>query len=94
MKTYKESDPQPILFFLQGLASGWLAIILLLALLILSITGSLVPQKSHFSPEAILVWQKQHPQLSSLLEKIDGFEIYQSFYFNGILLLLLVNILL
>lgn len=85
----------PLLRLWRGLWA-WLtsmrtAIILLLLLAIAAVPGSLVPQRTS-DPNGVTTWYNDHPDLAPLLESLQLFDVYSSWWFSAIYLLLFVSL--
>ena len=67
------------------------AIILLLLLAIASVPGSLVPQRTS-DPNGVTTWFNDHPDLAPLLDALQLFDVFSSWWFSAIYLLLFVSL--
>ena len=67
------------------------ALLLLLLVALAAIPGSLLPQKSA-SILKVNNWKEQNPGLSSIFEKLNFFDVYGSFWFSAIYILLMISI--
>lgn len=68
------------------------ALILLLILAVASIIGTLIPQESQ-QVQAVTQWRQTYPSVSALLDFISFFNIYGSWWFQVVILLLLTSLL-
>ncbi len=68
------------------------ALILLFLLAIAAIPGSLIPQQ-RVDPSAVAAFQKRHPSLTPLFERIGMFNVFNSVWFSAIYLLLAISLL-
>ena len=67
------------------------ALVLLFALAVAAIPGSLVPQRA-ISPIAVSDFIAEHPRLGPLYDAVGLFEVYSSVWFSAIYLLLFVSL--
>jgi cytochrome c biogenesis protein len=75
----------------RQLTSMRTALLLLLALAIAAVPGSLIPQESS-DPNGVIQWKQSNPQLTGLVEGLQGFTVYSSVWFSAIYLLLFVSL--
>src|SRR4051794_40933443 len=75
----------------RQLTSMRTALLLLLALAIAAVPGSLIPQESS-DPNGVIQWKQSNPQLTGLVEGLQGFTVYTSVWFSAIYLLLFVSL--
>ena len=68
-----------------------LAIILIFLIIILSIIGTHIPQKSQLKPEVYNTWKNNHPQQADFFEKIGFTNLFSSLIFLSIAFLLFIN---
>lgn len=68
-----------------------LAIILILLIIILSIIGTHIPQKSQLKPDVYNTWKNNHPAQADFFEKIGFTNLFSSFIFLSIAFLLFIN---
>ena len=85
----------PLLRLWRGLWA-WLtsmrtALFLLLLLAIASVPGSLVPQRTS-DPNGVTTWYNDHPDLAPLLDSLQLFDVFSSWWFSAIYLLLFVSL--
>src|SRR3954469_11685065 len=66
-------------------------LVLLPALAIAAVPGSLIPQESS-DPNGVIQWKQSNPQLTGLVEGLQGFTVYTSVWFSAIYLLLFVSL--
>lgn len=83
---------------LEWLRWGWrtltsmrTALLLLLALAVAAVPGSLIPQHSS-DPNGVIQYQQANPGLSKVVEALQGFDVYTSFWFSAIYLLLFISL--
>lgn len=88
----------PALGATEWLRWGWrqltsmrTALLLLLALAIAAVPGSLIPQQSS-DPNGVLQWRAANPGLVPLVDALQGFSVYTSVWFSAIYLLLFVSL--
>ncbi|BDI21262.1 cytochrome c biogenesis protein ResB [Herbiconiux sp. L3-i23] len=67
------------------------ALVLLLLLAIAAIPGSLVPQRSA-DPNGVVQYTDNNPQLAEILDALQVFDSYSSFWFSSIYLLLFISL--
>ncbi|WP_170152050.1 cytochrome c biogenesis protein ResB [Subtercola boreus] len=67
------------------------ALFLLLLLALASIPGSLVPQRTA-DPNGVIQYFADNPQIAPLLDTVQAFDAYSSFWFSGIYILLFVSL--
>jgi cytochrome c biogenesis protein len=75
----------------RTLTSMRTALLLLLALAVAAVPGSLIPQNSS-DPNGVIQYQQQNPGLSKVVEAVQGFDVYTSFWFSAIYLLLFISL--
>lgn len=74
-----------------GLTSMRTAIILLLMLAVAAVPGSLVPQRSS-DPNGVTQYFDKNPELAPLLDSWSMFDVYTSWWFSSIYLLLFISL--
>ena len=67
------------------------ALLLLFLLAIAAIPGSFVPQRS-VDPQRVAGWQRVHPDLTPVFNRIGLFDVYGSVWFSAVYLLLVVSL--
>lgn len=84
--------------FVGWLRWGWrqltsmkVAIILLLILAIAAIPGSIFPQRSA-NPNGVIAYFNEQPEMARFLDSLQLFDVYGSFWFSSIYLLLFVSL--
>jgi cytochrome c biogenesis protein len=75
----------------RTLTSMRTALLLLLALAVAAVPGSLIPQHSS-DPNGVIQYQQENPGLSKVVEALQGFDVYTSFWFSAIYLLLFISL--
>src|SRR3954451_19786374 len=75
----------------RQLTSMRTALLLLLALAVAAVPGSLIPQHSS-DPNGVIQYQQSNPGLSKVVDAIQGFDVYTSFWFSAIYLLLFISL--
>ncbi|WP_375388438.1 cytochrome c biogenesis protein ResB [uncultured Amnibacterium sp.] len=75
----------------RTLTSMRVALLLLLALAIAAVPGSLIPQRSS-DPNGVIQYQQSNPGLTKVVEALQGFDVYSSFWFSAIYLLLFISL--
>ncbi|MDQ1513501.1 MAG: cytochrome c biosis protein, partial [Microbacteriaceae bacterium] len=75
----------------RQLTSMRTALLLLLALAIAAVPGSLIPQQSA-DPNGVAAWKASNPGLVGLAEALQGFDVYTSVWFSAIYLLLFLSL--
>ncbi|SJM55780.1 cytochrome c biogenesis protein ResB [Gulosibacter sp. 10] len=85
----------PVVSMARGLWT-WLtsmrtAIILLLVLAIASVPGSIYPQRSS-DPNGVTIYFDEHPDLAPVLDSIGMFDVFSSWWFSSIYILLFVSL--
>ena len=75
----------------RQLTSMRIALVLLFLLSLAAVPGSLIPQTSA-SPANVETWHKAHPGWAPLFDKLQMFDVYGSFWFSAIYLLLFVSL--
>lgn len=92
------SQTQVNLGFIGWLRWGWrqlttmrVALWLLVLLGVAAIPGSIFPQRNT-APGQVAQYIKDNPELSTWVERFDGFDVYGSVWFSGIYLLLMVSL--
>ncbi len=73
------------------MGSSRLALVLVALLIVLSISGAVLPQEGMYNPSDIARWQEEHPLLTSLLEPLGLFHAFHSIPFIIIIILLGIN---
>ncbi len=79
-------------FVWTQLTSMRTALVLLFALALAAIPGSLIPQRS-ISPIRVSEWIRTHPTLGPVYDQVGLFQVYSSPWFSAIYLLLFVSLL-
>jgi cytochrome c biogenesis protein len=75
----------------RTLTSMRTALLLLLALAVAAVPGSLIPQNSS-DPNGVIQYQQANPGLTKVVEALQGFDVYTSFWFSAIYLLLFISL--
>lgn len=75
----------------RTLTSMRVALLLLLALAIAAVPGSLIPQQSS-DPNGVIQWKQSNPGLVQFVDALQGFDVYTSFWFSAIYLLLFISL--
>src|SRR5689334_12823418 len=75
----------------RQLTSMRVALFLLLLLALAAVPGSLVPQRSS-DPNGVVQYFKNNPGLAPVLDKLQAFDAYTSFWFSSIYLLLFISL--
>ncbi|MFJ4779907.1 cytochrome c biogenesis protein ResB [Streptomyces sp. NPDC088762] len=78
-------------WFWRQLTSMRVALILLFLLSLGAIPGSLIPQSS-VDAMKVAVWKKDNPSWVGIAEKLQLFDVYSSFWFSAIYLLLFISL--
>ncbi len=68
-----------------------LAIVLVFLIIVFSITGTHIPQKSQLKPEVYSVWKNNHPTQAAIFEEMGFTNLFSSFIFLSLTLLLFIN---
>jgi len=68
-----------------------LAVILIFLIIVLSITGTHIPQKSQLKQEIYSNWKNNHPQQAEIFEKIGFTNLFSSVIFLSIAFFLFIN---
>ncbi len=68
-----------------------LAIVLIFFIILFSIMGTHIPQKSQLKPEVYNVWKTNHPTQAAIFEEIGFTNLFSSFIFLSLTLLLFIN---
>ncbi|MFZ2410777.1 MAG: cytochrome c biogenesis protein ResB [Candidatus Methanoperedens sp.] len=68
-----------------------LAVVLIFLVIVFSIIGTHVPQKSQLKPDVYNTWKTNHPAQAEIFEKIGFTHLFSSFIFLSIALLLFIN---
>jgi len=68
-----------------------LAVILIFLIIILSIIGTYIPQKSQLKQEIYSNWKNNHPQQAEIFEKIGFTDLFSSVIFLSVAFLLFIN---
>ncbi|GAA2750466.1 cytochrome c biogenesis protein ResB [Amnibacterium kyonggiense] len=83
---------------LEWLRWGWrtltsmrTALLLLLALAVAAVPGSLIPQNSS-DPNGVAQYKAANPGLTKIVNALQGFDVYTSFWFSAIYLLLFISL--
>lgn len=75
----------------RQLTSMRVALFLLLLLALAAVPGSLVPQRSS-DPNGVVQYFKNNPGLAPMLDRLQAFDAYTSFWFSSIYLLLFISL--
>lgn len=75
----------------RQLTSMRTALILLFLLAIAAIPGSLIPQ-TPVDPSAVVAFQRRHPELTTMFDRVGMFHVYSSVWFSAVYLLLMVSL--
>jgi cytochrome c biogenesis protein len=75
----------------RTLTSMRTALLLLLALAVAAVPGSLIPQNSS-DPNGVLQYKAANPGLTKIVDAVQGFDVYTSFWFSAIYLLLFISL--
>ena len=75
----------------RQLTSMRTALLLLLALAVAAVPGSLIPQQSS-DPNGVIQWRQDNPGLVKVVEVLQGFSVYTSVWFSAIYLLLFLSL--
>lgn len=75
----------------RQLTSMRTALLLLLALAIAAVPGSIIPQQSA-DPNGVALLRANDPGTAKLLDAVQGFSVYTSFWFSAIYLLLFISL--
>ncbi len=75
----------------RQLTSMRTALLLLLALAIAAVPGSLIPQNSA-DPNGVIAWKQSNPGLTGLANFLQLFDVYTSVWFSAIYLLLFISL--
>ena len=75
----------------RTLTSMRTALQLLLALAVAAVPGSLIPQRSS-DPNGVIQYKQANPGLSKVVDALQGFDLYSSFWFSAIYLLLFISL--
>jgi cytochrome c biogenesis protein len=75
----------------RTLTSMRTALLLLLALAVAAVPGSLIPQNSS-DPNGVIAYKQANPGLTKVVEALQGFDVYTSFWFSAIYLLLFISL--
>ncbi len=78
---------------LGKLGSSKLALYLVIALIILSFIGLIVPQESEFTNSDIKTWSNRNPLVTSIIESFGFFSVFRSIPFLIVIILFSINIL-
>ncbi|MFD7642196.1 cytochrome c biogenesis protein ResB [Kitasatospora sp. NPDC059795] len=78
-------------WFWRQLTSMRVALLLLFLLSVAAIPGSLVPQEGQ-NPMKVAAWKESHKGLVPLFEKLQMFDVYSSFWFGAIYILLFISL--
>ncbi len=77
--------------WLNGLASPWLTLTTVSALMLMAVIGAVVPQLGMKEESVIRAWQQKHSTITPLLQKSSCFSIFISPVFLTTLAILFVN---
>src|SRR5690349_24633560 len=75
----------------RQLTSRRTALVLLFLLALAAVPGSVVPQENIDSVK-VSAWQKSHPSLTPVYDKLGLFHVYGSVWFSAIYILLMVSL--
>lgn len=75
----------------RQLTSMRTALLLLLALAVAAVPGSIIPQEAA-DPNGVIAWKAANPGLVDLVTALQGFSVYTSVWFSAIYLLLFVSL--
>jgi len=75
----------------RQLTSMRTALLLLFALALAAVPGSLIPQRS-VDPIAVGAFHRHHPQLSRWYDRLGAFEVFSSPWFSAVYLLLMISL--
>ena len=75
----------------RQLTSMRTALLLLLALAVAAVPGSLLPQQSA-DPNGVIQWRQQNPGFVAVVDFLQGFDVYTSVWFSAIYLLLFISL--
>ena len=75
----------------RQLTSMRTALLLLLLLAVAAVPGSVLPQTSA-DPNGVIQWKAANPALAPLVNAVQGFDVYTSFWFSSIYLLLFTSL--
>jgi cytochrome c biogenesis protein len=75
----------------RQLTSMRTALVLLFFLAVAAIPGSVLPQRS-VNPDDVDAYFAEHPTLAPVLDRLGGFEVFASFWFSAIYLLLFTSL--
>ncbi|MBT2476732.1 cytochrome c biogenesis protein ResB [Streptomyces sp. ISL-94] len=78
-------------WFWRQLTSMRVALILLFLLSLAAIPGSLIPQTS-VDAMKVAAWKKDNPSWVGIAEKLQLFDVYSSFWFSAVYLLLFISL--
>ncbi|MEN8154042.1 MAG: cytochrome c biogenesis protein ResB [Acidobacteriota bacterium] len=78
---------------ISGISSSKFALYLVIALIILSIAGVLIPQQSEYTLKEIEKWSSANPLLSSIIRPLGFFHVFHSIFFLIVIVLFVINIL-
>ncbi|MBD4510290.1 cytochrome c biogenesis protein ResB, partial [Xanthomonas citri pv. citri] len=67
------------------------ALVLLLLLAIAAVPGSLFPQRVQ-DPEAVTSYIEANPTIGPVLDTLQLFDVYQSYWFSAIYILLFISL--
>ncbi len=76
---------------LNTLSSPRLALVLVLLVIVFSLAGAILPQHGGMDSADIAAWQKAHPVITSTFKPIGAFNVFRSWPFLVIILLLAIN---
>ncbi len=68
-----------------------LAIVLIILIIVFSIIGTHIPQKSQLKPDVYNTWRNNHPSQAAVFEKLGLTNLFSSFIFISLALLLFIN---
>ncbi len=68
-----------------------LAVVLIFLIILLSIVGTHIPQKPQLKPEVYNTWKTNHPVQAEIFGMLGLNDLFSSYLFNGLALLLFLN---
>ncbi|MFD1721230.1 cytochrome c biogenesis protein ResB [Amnibacterium endophyticum] len=75
----------------RQLTSMRTALLLLLALAVAAVPGSLLPQQSA-DPNGVIAWRRANPAFVGVVDFLQGFTVYTSVWFSAIYILLFISL--